>query len=337
MAKLPEYMKIRQYVMDMVASHHDNKLPTMSERELAKYFNVSRTTVRNALADLVADGVICCKSGVGMFVNPDRRNSYSGAKHFYKVLILMGNCKCNFWDGFHQGILAELFLSWKNLPLNVQLLNSVDRPGSLIDELNYHAADGIFWIRPPEEQCETIQTIRQNIPVQILSGNHADDPFNATVDFEEAGAKCARWFLQQKRFHPAFCGYNQLSDARRHFFTGWSNELAQAGLKTEFLVSLAQAEADEPLMFPKEIDGIFTFGAELDYLGRQLPESLRQRCAVISDDSPLSRHAGTIVPQRRIVLLPPESIRVAADNLYQRMLDPDFVPELRKFEAEWLD
>ena len=68
MANVPSYMHIRKYIIDMVFEHKDSEVRISSERELSARFGVSRTTVRNALRDLVNDGYLYNKPGRGMFI-----------------------------------------------------------------------------------------------------------------------------------------------------------------------------------------------------------------------------------------------------------------------------
>jgi GntR family transcriptional regulator len=66
---VPKYIQISNWVMEMIQKGryglHD-KLP--SESKLSELFRVNRNTVRQAISDLVAKGLIQKKNGVGSFV-----------------------------------------------------------------------------------------------------------------------------------------------------------------------------------------------------------------------------------------------------------------------------
>jgi len=68
-AGVPKYLQISQWLMEMIQkgrySIHD-KLP--SESKLTELFQVNRNTVRQAISDLVAKGLVQKKNGVGSFV-----------------------------------------------------------------------------------------------------------------------------------------------------------------------------------------------------------------------------------------------------------------------------
>lgn len=66
----PLYIQIKQYLLDQInvgKVKPGEKLP--SEKELTDLFNVSRITVRNALAELQSEGIITRVSGKGTFVS----------------------------------------------------------------------------------------------------------------------------------------------------------------------------------------------------------------------------------------------------------------------------
>ena len=68
-AGIPKYLQISNWLLEMIEKGryglHD-KLP--SESKLSELFHVNRNTVRQAISDLVIQGVVEKKSGVGSFV-----------------------------------------------------------------------------------------------------------------------------------------------------------------------------------------------------------------------------------------------------------------------------
>lgn len=66
------YVRIRKYVIDNIIYGEKKPQRLTSMRELAAQFGVGSTTVQKALKELVADGYLIPKTGVGMFTNPQR-------------------------------------------------------------------------------------------------------------------------------------------------------------------------------------------------------------------------------------------------------------------------
>ncbi len=80
----PKYLQLKQIITQYLDQEHyqaDQKIPT--EIELAERFQVSRGTVRQALAELVNEGVIYKKRGLGSFFSGKR----SGEKRSQSGLI----------------------------------------------------------------------------------------------------------------------------------------------------------------------------------------------------------------------------------------------------------
>lgn len=68
-AGVPKYLQISHWLMEMIQKGRyavNDKLP--SESRLSQLFNVNRNTVRQAISDLVAKGMVLKKNGVGSFV-----------------------------------------------------------------------------------------------------------------------------------------------------------------------------------------------------------------------------------------------------------------------------
>ncbi|WP_274362886.1 GntR family transcriptional regulator [Paenibacillus thermotolerans] len=79
--RTPLYKQIRDYVLDHITRmdwQPNDKIP--SENELAAEFNVSRITIKNALKQLVEEGLIYRIQGKGSFVSPKK----SGEEPIYK-------------------------------------------------------------------------------------------------------------------------------------------------------------------------------------------------------------------------------------------------------------
>jgi DNA-binding Lrp family transcriptional regulator len=65
-----EYEKIRKYVVGQLAKSGDAPMRLASNREIARRFGVTHPTVLKALKDLVDDGFLTVKPGIGTFTNP---------------------------------------------------------------------------------------------------------------------------------------------------------------------------------------------------------------------------------------------------------------------------
>jgi len=104
---VPKYIQISNWLMEMIQKGryaiHD-KLP--SESKLAQLFRVNRNTVRQAISDLVAKGLIQKKNGVGSFVI---------ARSFQPVKYMLQNISSFTDDMIHMGISPQTKLIHKSV------------------------------------------------------------------------------------------------------------------------------------------------------------------------------------------------------------------------------
>ena len=70
MKPVPEYIKVRSYIYNLVFKSGGRNVRIPSENELCELFNVSRVTVRGALKALVDDRILVTCRGMGTYVNP---------------------------------------------------------------------------------------------------------------------------------------------------------------------------------------------------------------------------------------------------------------------------
>ena len=67
MPKLPKYYQVKRQLLELTAALEAGS-PVPPERELARSYGTSRTTVRQALAELVVEGRLLRMQGKGTFV-----------------------------------------------------------------------------------------------------------------------------------------------------------------------------------------------------------------------------------------------------------------------------
>ena len=65
--RLPKYYRVKRQLLELTASL-DPGSPVPPERELARSYGTSRTTIRQALAELVIEGRLLRMQGKGTFV-----------------------------------------------------------------------------------------------------------------------------------------------------------------------------------------------------------------------------------------------------------------------------
>jgi GntR family transcriptional regulator, arabinose operon transcriptional repressor len=185
--------KLRTYIRDC-SDQGMLRLPT--ERELARMFNVSRSTIGKALSQLDAEGLVMRCQGRGTFIASDEserthciaicmRRSYNGTDtHFLKMVTALSTVAEKL------GVRVQVFdrLNDQTAPLA--------EDSQLRKEIEAGRIEGAVIIsRMP---LETIMGIAHRVPVVVLNSifGYGEYP-SFTCDYWKAGFLAARHFLQQ--------------------------------------------------------------------------------------------------------------------------------------------
>ncbi|MEI8248062.1 MAG: GntR family transcriptional regulator, partial [Lentisphaerota bacterium] len=266
MANIPEYMRVRQYVVDLVMSHPNIDERIMSERELCSQLNVARITARRALKGLIDDGWLYVKPGKGMFIHSSKyRSSMASIRKFYKIMIIWGDGKFVHIDGFFMDIMEHLCAGFKRLPVLLQTINLTAENGQTIDELSMYRPDGIIWVRPPQKMAPVIAAMRQKIPVCLIGNPPRQDEFAVTMDYQSAGRLVAAWFLDRNYRRAAFVGQMPEHKIKSEVLTGWLDEFAERKIPIDQNLIIRE---DEDIgnkvgtLLNGGLDGIFSFGSD---------------------------------------------------------------------------
>ncbi len=339
MANVPSYMHIRKYIIDMVFEHNDSEVRIASERELSARFKVSRTTVRNALRDLVNDGYIYNKPGRGMFIRAtNRRNDSFSLLKSYKIIILIDTAKYSSIDGFSMKLLNGIFHVFASLPVKVQIVNVVG--DDMVSELTVSKPDGIIWIRPSRSVLPVLKKLRREVPVYTIGDVVGGHPCNVTLDYVLAGRLLAAYFLDAGCRNVIFSGYES-SGVRREVYRGWSEEFAARQISCDRTLRIDTSEDITEkirILFEKRaVDGLFSFGTETaagDRALSLLPAEVADRCLFVTDDTPFALYGVKHCPEAEVLLSPLRTAELCAENLFRILTDPAFVPEEQILKPE---
>lgn len=122
-----------------------NRLPT--EHELAEVLNVSRGTVRSGLRELVAEGVLEQRPGVGSFVSSLLARRPAGTEHAAdktKVLFLVSMRKGEFNSQLLEGMESVLFRHSLELAI-YNIADSLEKVGQILKRVNLDTCAGILF------------------------------------------------------------------------------------------------------------------------------------------------------------------------------------------------
>lgn len=146
---LPHYVKIKQYLRQLIADAEPHaQMP--SELELAKQFDVSRGTAKQAIMDLVYEGLLYRKQGKGTFVSERIARVYDNLPSFTEDIRRAGHISTSKLLGFSQTApapRAKIFFSLNDQEHVIRykrLVSDNYRPVALvISFLNPHLYEGL--------------------------------------------------------------------------------------------------------------------------------------------------------------------------------------------------
>lgn len=143
---VPEYMKIRQYVLNLHMSIEETeKLP--SEREMTKMFGVSRDTVRKALSDLISEGYIISRARSGNFIAPGQSFIHSLHKKFnFKRIGIVKDKGMRITFSWHDlKVMSGMYEALSNRAAIVEYINFSKADERIARELKLLNLDGVIW------------------------------------------------------------------------------------------------------------------------------------------------------------------------------------------------
>jgi len=142
MSNIHEYMKLRQYFINMTM-HADPAQPLPSERTLAEMFSVARKTVRHALDDMVNAHYLIKRARRGYFVNPLSMQDHEREMKIIGLLYRGGN---HAFYGYEDSCFLEhFFREIRNYKACGQLI-MVTGPDMIYNDIANSRLDGLIWI-----------------------------------------------------------------------------------------------------------------------------------------------------------------------------------------------
>lgn len=214
---VPEYMKIRRYVVNRLfrlKKEDDLRMPSL--QEMMRMFGVSRPTVRKAMKNLVQEGYLVSKHGIGMFANPKYLSENTDLRSKRLVIgILIGDGMIVHLDSYYALILSEILYEVAKRPA---LAHELQLPGisedKVFDYLKNEQLDAILWVHPEQKYVPVIQKFRDSgFPIAVM---HAGSPrVNADVSFDMKGLgqSIGKILVKENRMNVLYLGRKSVESA----------------------------------------------------------------------------------------------------------------------------
>jgi DNA-binding Lrp family transcriptional regulator len=162
------YERIRAFVVGQVAKAGDSPMRLDSYRSLAKRFGVTQTTVMKALKDLISDGFLTTKPGIGVFTNPVRLGYSERVKLIgcftgdgQNVLFAR-----NYWQ-FFPAFADAILKSSREYQLQPAFL-AVPVARTKAEDIVSMGFDAVLWSLPTPPVFELLRDLRKKMSVLAL-------------------------------------------------------------------------------------------------------------------------------------------------------------------------
>ncbi|MBS1371272.1 MAG: GntR family transcriptional regulator [Lentisphaeria bacterium] len=187
---LASFMRIRHYVFDWLAASKGSVMRLPSSRELAEKFGVSQPTVVRALQELVKEGFLTNRPGVGLFSNPGKLATREG--RIWGVVFGDGRWAFLSRDAFHMASCIGRELLERDNHNLLKLITMGETQQEEFPELSM--LSGICWWVGEEKVIPDMRRIAETVPVVVLSGRIPG--FDCYYyDFEAENYEIARWMI----------------------------------------------------------------------------------------------------------------------------------------------
>ena len=173
---MPEYMRVRQYLYNLICNSDRESMQIPPEHELSRIFGVSRVTVRGAIRELVRENLLVTRRGLGTFLHPDavaNRNFRlpvigiltGDGRHAYDSsdpIVMQAIRRC--------GMLSE--------PL---YLPDSRAPERLLELIRNNIA-GVIWTDPSNKLLSYLRAIRDSGKPLLIASNGFEPEFDTVRD-----------------------------------------------------------------------------------------------------------------------------------------------------------
>ena len=268
-----EYMKIRQYVIDLVLKSEHKSVMIPSMPKLGEMFGVARMTVHKALKDLIKDKYLISRPGIGTFINPDKIAEFHKWKTSRIIGLITGDGMNLYYDYYFGSLAAHAWLKLveDGYIIKPVTLASAD-PDKIAGEMKNYSLDGLVWIAPGEKGVAALKKMNKaELPVVTLQGV-VEGINSVNMDYELEGYEAGKIFLGEGRRNVVFAITRDITLAQLQL-DGLKRAFSEAGVKFNNGLVLKDI---------KDLDYLFELGIDVQAIYLEGPY-LQETMAVLKD------------------------------------------------------
>lgn len=195
---ITSHLKARHYLLSIIrkAGRKVERIPP--ERQLAEKLSISRGTVRKAIQQLVDEGLLVAKQGIGTYVDPS--SSYSMSQRstgITRLGLLIGDGMAAYYSPSNGRMLGAFIEAFGAAKADFTMISFNSKDDYTYESLTVSAPGGVVWIKPPLAAVGLLQElVARSYPVVIVDSPLAIEGIsNVATDFIEVGRMAARYLV----------------------------------------------------------------------------------------------------------------------------------------------
>lgn len=285
MASYPKYKSVKKFVLDQVEEKNmqpGDRLP--SEAELSRELNVSAITIKKALSDLAADGIIQRIKGKGSFIAEAKNKDTS---HMVAMLFALDDIRDSAFSSLILG--AQAYLSRYNYSMLVECTGeNLENAKSQLARLIDHGVDGfIFYLYAPDRMLELIDIAQRSKSVVMVDRRPSSRDSSYVGCNNVGGAtKAVNHLISYGHTKIGYAHFNAYLNSEMERYLGYCSALRAGGLDPDCqhhiqIKGLDSAELVETVLagratayFTANDDCALILMRELEKAGLRVPEDV---------------------------------------------------------------
>ena len=304
---IPAYMQIRQYVMSLIQCADRDSLKIKSVRELCKLYSVSHPTVMKALAELIDEGYLISRPGLGTFINIDalerQKQSFS---YNYNIGIILNSGKLVHIGPSYMRILSPMFDVFSDNGACIEILSPNSRGKQFVRELLSFDLHALVWVSPLAKHEEEIKLLDESdLPLLTVSlSNELNSKCCIALNFFQAGYQSTNYLLDRGHQRLVYAVYNENDEYSRKFYSGLQKAYADKNLDYDERLILKHSDnIRERLEMMLDFDISFTgiictspYYLDIIQVLKERNISVPEQCSVITEKDMFTHNLKNPVP-----------------------------------------
>ena len=254
-----EFMKIRQYVVELIVRGGSEPQKVPSARKLAQMFGVSHPTALKALQSLAENGHLVACGTSGYLTVPDRFGNWGEMK----IIGIVTGDGCNVLFSRQHIAVSSPFLQEilrRSGSISAQNIYLQGTPENAVDIIRNYNLDGLVWFSPDPKYGETIRILRESglpiIEVGFVTGNASSARWN----FVEDHYQIMNRILDEGRKHPLILSTNCSQELYSEILAGLRRSCEEHGFPVEQCILVN----DDPDSAMRQIRQLLNYGLTFD-------------------------------------------------------------------------